>query len=176
LSAGDDIDVQVYDAYRRQIEHEDTLISERVGWFIASEAFLFAAYAVVLTAHTGLLFQSAVPVVHRLLTVVPVVGIFMAALVGLGIGAAMHRMRLLQVRYRGPKPKKFPPLRTKGLIAIGGHVAPASITPIVIVSWVVVRWGLVAFWISVVAIVIPSSLLYARHEHVIAEVRRCRSS
>ena len=36
------------DAVRRQIEHEDVLIVNRLSWLIASQSFLFTAYAIML--------------------------------------------------------------------------------------------------------------------------------
>ena len=40
---------RLYDVLRKQIEHEDDLISARVNWFVASQSFLFSAYAIVLS-------------------------------------------------------------------------------------------------------------------------------
>lgn len=38
-----------YGAVRGQIEHEDTLISQRLNWFLMSQSFLFTAYAIVVS-------------------------------------------------------------------------------------------------------------------------------
>lgn len=40
---------RLYDVLRKQIEHEDDLIGQRVNWFVASQSFLFTAYAIVLS-------------------------------------------------------------------------------------------------------------------------------
>ena len=40
---------RLYDVLRKQIEHEDNLISARVNWFVASQSFLFSAYAIILS-------------------------------------------------------------------------------------------------------------------------------
>src|ERR1700677_351087 len=37
-----------YDQVRHQIEHEDDLITQRISWLMASQSFLFSAYAIVL--------------------------------------------------------------------------------------------------------------------------------
>ena len=36
-----------YKLIRGQIEHEDNLIGTRLNWFMASQSFLFSAYAIV---------------------------------------------------------------------------------------------------------------------------------
>ena len=38
-----------YRLIRSQIEHEDNLNSQRLSWFVASQSFLFTAYAIVLS-------------------------------------------------------------------------------------------------------------------------------
>jgi hypothetical protein len=40
---------RLYDVLRKQIEHEDDLIGQRVNWFVASQSFLFSAYAIILS-------------------------------------------------------------------------------------------------------------------------------
>ena len=134
----------VYKAYRAQIEHEDDLIGLRVGWFIATEAFLFAAYGVVVTVQSKPILGHALSVERRLLEAVPIVGILMAVLVGFGIGAAMHRLRLLHARYQtaiGHVPPDYPSLWAEPTVIFFGHLASALITPIVIVSWIFVWQG-----------------------------------
>jgi hypothetical protein len=91
---------ELYDVSRGQIEHEDQLIGLRVGWFNAAEAFLVAAYGIVITVPAKPALTQAKPIDIRLFEVVPSVGIVMAVLVGLGIGVAMHRMRILHTGYR----------------------------------------------------------------------------
>ncbi len=54
---------EAYVAYRKQIEHEDDLIGLRIGWFIAAEGLLFAAYGVVFRlrpSHSEVPYQSTV--------------------------------------------------------------------------------------------------------------------
>ena len=42
--------IQYYKIIRSQIEHEDNLINQRLSWFVAAQAFLFSAYAILLNA------------------------------------------------------------------------------------------------------------------------------
>ena len=39
-----------YQLFRSRIEHEDTLILQRLSWLMASQSFLFTAYAIVTSA------------------------------------------------------------------------------------------------------------------------------
>jgi len=97
--------VVVYRAYREQIEHEDDLIGLRIGWFIAAEALLFATYGVVLAVQQAGAIRGTVPIDHRVFTMVPILGMTMAVLVGAGVAAAMHHIALLWLRYdREPRP------------------------------------------------------------------------
>jgi hypothetical protein len=46
--------IQYYEIIRSQIEHEDNLINQRLSWFVAAQAFLFSAYAILLNAPSQL--------------------------------------------------------------------------------------------------------------------------
>jgi hypothetical protein len=46
--------IQYYRIIRSQIEHEDNLINQRLSWFVAAQAFLFSAYAILLNAPSQL--------------------------------------------------------------------------------------------------------------------------
>ena len=39
-----------YQLFRSRIEHEDNLIIQRLSWLLASQAFLFTAYAITTNA------------------------------------------------------------------------------------------------------------------------------
>ena len=165
-SANDERALRVYEAYREQIEHEDGLIGLRVGWFIAAEAFLFAAYGVVITVQARPVLPQAMQVDNRLFETVPIVGVVMAVLVGLSIGAAMHRLRLLHTAYTecfGSGPDDYPTLWSNGFIIFCGHIASASVTPIVIVSWFFLWLGRPALLPSLLAVVPLTVLCFGVH-------------
>lgn len=76
-------ELEKYKAYRGQIEAQSTLVGVRLGWLIAAEAFLAAAYATVLTVTKG----SNVPgnfisQAQVLYTALPIAGMLLAGLVG----------------------------------------------------------------------------------------------
>src|SRR5438093_4340184 len=69
-------DLEIYKAFRGQIEHESTLVGIRLGWLIAAEAFLAAAYATVLTVPGGHHQpENFVPQAKLLYTALPIAGI-----------------------------------------------------------------------------------------------------
>ena len=157
-------EVAAYDAYRRQIEAEDALIGTRVGWFIASEAFLFAAYGAVLAVQQRSVFRSTLPIDRRLFDAVPIVGIMVAVLVGSGIGAAMHQMRVLSVGYsEDGHPPGFPRIWAKRYIVFFGHVTAALIAPVVILSWVFVWVGSDWLLISIPIVLLSCFAFYLLH-------------
>jgi hypothetical protein len=90
----------IQDAYRRQIEHEDNLIGHRISWLVASESFLFAAFALVITSANDLDSRGAVGARDALLYVVPSLGLALAVIVVSAVGAAHCRMNELCGSYR----------------------------------------------------------------------------
>lgn len=67
-----------YDAARRRIEHEDTLNVNRLSWLMASQSFLFSAFAVVVN---GLVEKSTLglspyqPYSELLFRMIPMLGL-----------------------------------------------------------------------------------------------------
>jgi hypothetical protein len=41
---------EIYDRIRKKIEHEDTLVSQRLSWLLTSQGFLFVAFGLLLNA------------------------------------------------------------------------------------------------------------------------------
>src|SRR4051812_10601662 len=78
-------DIAYYHHLRARLEHEDVLIVNRLSWLMASQSFLFTAYAIVLNG-SGLRQQL------RLMKLVPVVAITASALIFVGIAAAVRAM------------------------------------------------------------------------------------
>jgi hypothetical protein len=85
----------VYDAFRRQIEHEDNLIGQRTSWLLMAESFLVVGYCI--------LHQLAPPdprlqpVTGLLSSLVAWLGLTAAAFALLGVVAAAQAMRTLRV-------------------------------------------------------------------------------
>jgi hypothetical protein len=123
-------DVAFYSMMRARLEHEDGLIVSRLAWLMASESFLFTAYAIVLNGPST--FQHG-----RLMQLIPIVAIASSALIFVGIVAAIRAMRwvrgLLRARVPDETALGLPPIHTPGSMASAGLVAPI-ILPIVFVA------------------------------------------
>src|ERR1700678_4453073 len=92
----------LYKVYREQIEHEDNLNTQRLNWFLSSQAFLFSAYAIVLS---GL--APTVPArsaanhgqMRLLLLAIPILAIIASFLILMTIAAGAIAMNHLRERF-----------------------------------------------------------------------------
>jgi len=50
--------MELYCLVRKQIEHEDELVNQRVNWLLFSQAFFFGTFATILTTGTVIIYQS----------------------------------------------------------------------------------------------------------------------
>jgi hypothetical protein len=132
---------EVYDAYRKQIEHEDELIGMRNGWLIGGQAFLFAAYAATLAVQSHGAQRGFASAAHQLFVELPVVGTALAALVFLTVNAALCRSGQLRKRFDNlhETPQNYPSIMSIIPRWIGHGVA--RLIPILFVgSWIGVIW------------------------------------
>jgi hypothetical protein len=73
--------IQYYQIIRSQIEHEDNLINQRLSWFVAAQAFLFSAYAILLNAPSQVRLQSFATQQEILFFLIPLVAIGVSILI-----------------------------------------------------------------------------------------------
>src|SRR5262244_2376918 len=101
-----------YRIVRGQIEHEDNLVSQRLSWLLASQAFLFTAYAITLNGPVQLHLQIFESHVQLLILLVPLVGIVSASLIWLSIIAGLSAMKKLRMDFersvKGTLPSQLP--------------------------------------------------------------------
>lgn len=125
-------DVAFYAMMRARLDHEDGLIVSRLAWLMASESFLFTAYAIVLNGATSS--QHG-----RLLQLIPVVAIASSALIFVGIVAAIRAMAWIRGLLRARVPDEtalgLPPLHTPRAIAASGLVAPVVLPVVFVAVW-----------------------------------------
>ena len=128
-------DLRVYDVLRARLEHEDGLIVHRLSWLMASQSFLFTAYAIAL---------NGPPAAARLLDLMPLVGILSATLVFGGILAALKAMRWIGATFeeRGVTATALglPALLTPAPIRRFGLAAPVLLPPLFILAWAWLAW------------------------------------
>lgn len=132
--------IEYYQIIRSQIEHEDNLINQRLSWFIAAQAFLFTAYAILLNAPTEMRAQKFATQQDLLFLLVPVVAIGMSILIYTTIIAAMIAMtnlrRLLESKVKKQERADLPPVQGYRLTVVLGQVAPILIPLLFIVVWI----------------------------------------
>ena len=125
-------DVSFYLHLRARLEHEDGLIVNRLAWLMASESFLFTAYAIVL--------NNAATTHHaRLIKLIPLVAVLSSALILIGIVAAIRAISWIRVQLRSRVPDEtalgLPPLNTPGAIRIAGLAAPVLLPLLFVTVW-----------------------------------------
>src|SRR4051812_50213050 len=82
-----------YQLFRSRIEHEDNLIMQRLSWLMASQSFLFTAYAIVTNGMTtsptsgGNVFVSHLSTLAR---IIPIVALLNSLLILISILAALR--------------------------------------------------------------------------------------
>lgn len=124
-------DLQYYLHLRGRLEHEDGLIVSRLAWLMASESFLFTAYAIVLNA-------AATPQHRRLIQLIPIVAVASSALILVGIVAAVRAMGWIRGLLRSRIPDEaalgLPPIHTPGSIK-AGLAAPLLLPLLFVAVW-----------------------------------------
>ncbi len=130
---------ELYRIIRSQLEHEDTLIGNRISWFVTAQAFLFSAYAIVSGAQSAdrLMFPRQPALVLQsvpLVAMIVVMVIYPPILAGV---RAMHDLRRLYDRHVSSPDPSLPPVHgLKGTILLG-HLAPLLLPPLFLVVWLV---------------------------------------
>src|SRR3954467_1632296 len=81
-----------YHILRDQIQHEDNLITQRLSWLMASQAFLFSAYAILLNAPERAMSEFARQQQEGLITAIPALALGSAALIYVSILAGVRAL------------------------------------------------------------------------------------
>ena len=127
--------IDYYRMLRSRIEHEDNLVTQRLSWFLASQAFLFSGFAIVLNAPMQSRFGSDIYVIY--LRMIPMLGIAVGALIWLGIAAGIGAMAHVRKMARGRKELEgFPPLQGLRSTRFIGLAAPLLLPPLFVVVWI----------------------------------------
>lgn len=132
----------VYRLYREQVDHEDDLINQRLSLLVASQSFLFSAYAVVLNGAAstrGSLFAFQ----HRVIFwSIPFIATTLCWFISCSVRAAMLSMRHIRVRWEayrenGLIPECAPELQGEDETRKLGQLAPRLLPYIFIAVWVI---------------------------------------
>jgi hypothetical protein len=111
-----------------QINHEDDLIGVRVSWMVISQSFLFGTF-VALLGLKGVVGPEA-GAVMLLLTLIPLVGMFLPVLVLVAVGAATYAIWQWRVEHdrickmAEARQLDWPDLKHRRLVSLMGHLLP----------------------------------------------------
>ena len=125
-----------YRLVRGQIEHEDNLLTQRLSWFLASQAFLFSAFAILLNSPLQSRFGGREPDVFFWL--LPIIAIAVGVLIWTGVWAGILAMKQLRrlVSERADL-AGFPPIQGKWPTRSMGLAAPVLLPPLFVIVWCV---------------------------------------
>ncbi|HEU4342280.1 MAG TPA: hypothetical protein VFU31_11985 [Candidatus Binatia bacterium] len=131
--------IQYYQIIRSQIEHEDNLINQRLSWFVAAQAFLFSAYAILLNALPQVGVQRFAAQQELLFSLIPLVAIGVSILIYITVIAAMLAManlrRLLKTHMEDSA--LLPPVQGYRQTFLLGQATPILIPFLFMSSWMV---------------------------------------
>jgi hypothetical protein len=131
--------IQYYQMIRSQIEHEDNLINQRLSWFVAAQAFLVSAYAVLLNAPPQVGVQRFAAQQELLFSLIPLVAIGVSILIYITVIAAMLAManlrRLLKTHVEDSA--LLPPVQGYTQTFLLGQATPILIPFLFMSSWIV---------------------------------------
>lgn len=131
---------ECYHILRGQVEHEDSLTTQRLSWLLAAQSFLFTAYAIVLNGPTELTNRFIATQRGWLLTAIPALGLSSAALIYVSILAGVAALFSLRRQARAVcsaawESGSYPPLQRSLLIRLGGLASPLFVPPIFVGVW-----------------------------------------
>lgn len=137
-SAGKISPLERYQIFRNRIEHEDNLVLQRLSWLMASQSFLFTAYAIVTNGMSASSTISGNVFVNRLTTlgkIIPIVALLNSLLIFVSILAALKAIRELRSEYeRQPRLAEIP-LQTSRLARVSGLSAPVLLPLLFFAVW-----------------------------------------
>ena len=128
-----------YQIFRNRIEHEDNLIMQRLSWLMASQSFLFTAYAIVSNGMSTLRANNGNEFVNHLTTlgrIVPIVALLNSLLIALSIFGALKAIHELRNEYQKlPQTLEIIPLQTSRVARRMGLSAPILLPLLFLVVW-----------------------------------------
>lgn len=131
--------LECYQLFRNRIEHEDSLIIQRLSWLMASQSFLFTAYAIVTNALTTSSTKSVNTYIDHLLAlvqIIPIVALLNSLLIAASIFAALIAINQLRCGYKKQAAALQPlPLQTGRVPRVMGLAAPVLLPLLFFAVW-----------------------------------------
>jgi len=131
--------LETYQVFRNRIEHEDSLITQRLSWLMASQSFLFTAYAIVTNGLANPAPNASNMFVNHLLTlaqIIPIVALLNSLLISISITAAIIAINQLRHGYQQqPATLQLIPLQTARETRALGLSAPVLLPLLFLAVW-----------------------------------------
>jgi len=142
---------------REEIKHEDSLINFRLSWLLATQAFLFTAYAVAQDNNNHLFARDGRYLIQT-------IGLVTTVAIFLGLLAAVNSFNHWQVKLRDfylkPANLQFPRIKRPGFAIGFGFIAPAGLPIFLSCVWIFLLKGHRSLiWVALV-IFIPLAALF----------------
>ena len=134
----EEADHALADIIHRQLEHEDGLMVNRLSWLVASQSFLFTAYAIVLNSVPQAQSTATTPRQELLRNLLPVLGLTTSGLIYLGVLAGMcvcTALRRLLREHRGRGAAIGGVILGTATTYSLGLAAPLLLPPLFFVAW-----------------------------------------
>ena len=128
-----------YHLFRSRIEHEDNLIVQRLSWLVASQSFLFTAYAIATNGLSSSVPHGEIIFINQeklLLRLIPVVAVSNAILIFISILAALKAIHELRRDYpTHSHGTELPPIQTSAITRSLGLSAPVLLPLLFVAVW-----------------------------------------
>ena len=133
--------LELYQLFRGRVEHEDNLIIQRLSWLVASQSFLFTAYAITTNGLSNVepkLAGRFLEQAELLFRLIPTVAIGVALLIYISILAALRAIRQIRRLYQANSlPAELPPIQTSATTRLLGLSAPLLLPLLFVSVWLV---------------------------------------
>jgi hypothetical protein len=133
-------DLDYYHLIRTQIEFEDSLITQRLSWFVAAQSFLFSAYAITLNAPKEAALQGYRDQQNLVYHLIPVVAVASGVLIYLavvaGVLAQLKLRRFLKQHIPPDRLAVFPQVQGAFQTRLLGIAAPLGLPLVFIAVWI----------------------------------------
>jgi disulfide bond formation protein DsbB len=126
------------DALRRRIDHEDGLISQRLSWLVASQAFLVSGFAITLNGYSAQLPARERHLHELLLQVIPWSAMACTVAVWLTLFGAIASMSVLRKEVDRVAVPTDPKMYSGTGIRFLGLIAPLFVPAIFLALWILV--------------------------------------
>ncbi len=132
-------DLDIYNAVRAQIVHEDNLNTQRLTWLVASQSFLFTAFAILVNAPMTSKWPILTLKQEQVFQLIPIVGFASGLLIYLGIIASLVSMARLRAHWArntcNGECALLPPVQSSVLSRTLGTLTPAVLPPGFVLIW-----------------------------------------